>query len=119
MRITVTQDDVLLNSPEEALFYGLCHFHEVLVERVMMSAAAEGGGALFYWPGFCISSPGELALYAEVSDGQNESAMRPLRASWRLSTPHRLAVLYREELRTLMFCMNGHVIEQQLRTWAR
>jgi hypothetical protein len=118
MKIT-TAPDIAPDSPMEALFYGLCYFHEVPAERVMLSAAAERGGQLWYWPGFCVAVPGSLALYAEVSDGQHESVMRPLRTSWRASTPHRLAVLYRDELHVLMTRANSHAFMEQLKIWAR
>jgi len=116
--IRVAQDDIELNSPGEALFYGLCRLHEIPVERVMLSAVAEPGGSLFYWPGFCVARA-SLNMYAEVSDGQSEAAMRPLRDGWRASTPHRLAVLYQEELRVLMTRANHHEVRRQLQAWAR
>lgn len=119
MKITVARDAVALDTPEEALFYGLCCFHEIPVERVVLSAVTEGGGLLWHWPAFRITLPGTLAIYAEVSDGQTESALRPCRTSWRASTPHRLAVLYREELHVLMTRANSHAVREQLKIWAR
>jgi hypothetical protein len=120
VKVTVARDAVALDSPMEALFYGLCCFHEIPVERVMLSAAGEPGGPLWwYWPGFRIAVPGsKAALWVEISDGQNDSALRPCRAAWRQSG-HRLAVLYREELHVLMTRANSHVVMEQLKIWAR
>jgi hypothetical protein len=98
--IIVSKDGIELNSPEEALFYGLCRFHEIPVERVMLSAEVEEG-RLWYWPAFRVAVPKILDLHAEVADPQTDSALRPCRAAWRARSAGILAVLYREELDTL------------------
>lgn len=83
----------------DSLFYGLCGFHEIPAEQIMLSATAEGGGD-WYWPGFRVVCPGVLDVYAETSDGSDDAVLRPLRAGWR--RPGRLlAVLYREDLDAL------------------
>jgi hypothetical protein len=97
--ITVSPD-IELGSPMEALFYGLCCFHEIPVERIMLTAVTESGGTPWYWPGFRVAVPEVLDLHVEVSDAQNETWMRPCRAAFRQAGQH-LVVLYREELDTL------------------
>ena len=118
MKITMAQDGIALNSPEEALFYGLCCFHEIPVEHVLLSARLEHDGPLWHWNGFHVTGPGSLNMSVEISDGSNEASLRRLRDAFRQSG-HRLAVLYREELRVLMTRANGHQVEKQLRIWAR
>lgn len=100
MKITVARDAVALDSPMEALFYGLCCFHEIPVERVVLSAAGELGGPLWHWPGFRVAVPKIIDSYVEISDGSNDAALRPCRTAWRQSG-HHLVVLYREELDSL------------------
>lgn len=96
----IIEDDIELESPEEALFYGLCCFHEVPVERASRSlaiAVAEHPGT-WWQPGFRVAVPRLLDTWVEVADGQRESQFRLPRNVWRKSLGHPLAVLYREDL---------------------
>jgi hypothetical protein len=83
----------------DSLFWGLCCFHAIPAEQVMLKAPDEDGAA-WHWPAFRVACPGVLDMYAETSDGSNDAALRPLREEWR--RPGRLlAVLYREDLDVL------------------
>lgn len=118
MKVKVTREDVELDSPAEALFYGLMHLHGIVVSCIPAGMAIEVGG-ICYWPGFCIAVPGAPGcLWVEVSDGQAEHMFRPARARWR-EEGHRLAVLYPEELRDLVTRANGRQVLEQLRIWAK
>lgn len=99
MKISVAPD-IELGSPMEALFYGLCCFHEIPVRRVdqVHGVAVDGS---WYSPGFRVVVPKILDVCVEIADGKNEAALRPARAAWRSLSRYRLVVLYREELDTL------------------
>lgn len=100
-RVKVAGGDVELDSPEEALFYGLCCWYGIPVQFLrpgLMSAEADG---LMYCPRLWISwGPTKLAV--EISDAADEGTMRPLRAAWRDAYHKQLAVIYREQLATLL-----------------
>jgi hypothetical protein len=100
MKISAARD-IELNSPEEALFYGLCCFHEIPVERVMLSAETGEEDRLWHWPAFRVAVPKILDLHVEVADLQTDSVLRPSRAAWRARGAGQLVVLYREELDAL------------------
>jgi hypothetical protein len=113
----ITEDNIELDSPEEALFYGLCALHGILVQRnTPVIAGIEMPGGLWYAPGFYLPA---MDLWVEVSDGEHEAALRHGRDRWRTLGTRRLAVLYREELRVLMTRANSHVVTEQLKIWAR
>lgn len=115
MKITVAEDGIALDSPEEALFYGLCRFHGIPVERVGRSRAQDVSGSGWYCPDFYL--PG-LDAWVEVVSGNAEEGTRAQRTGWRMPS-RRLAVLYRDELHVLMTRANSHVVQEQLKIWAR
>jgi hypothetical protein len=101
MRVTPAPD-CPLHTPMEHLFYGLCCFHEIPVERVMLGATAQTDGPLHYWPAFRVAVPKMLEVNAEIADKDTDAALRPYRKAWRARAGGRgLVVLYRDELDTL------------------
>lgn len=99
MKITIAED-VELGSPEEALFWGLCHFHNVPVETVSPQEAIQAA-EVRYRPGFRVAVPRHLDTYVEIADGRREDFLRLCRFAWR-DTGRPLVVLYREELESLV-----------------
>jgi hypothetical protein len=93
--------EIVLDSPMEALFYGLCHFHEVPVLRVVMEARPAGDMPAWQWTALRVAVPRILTVHVEIGSDLTDSAMRPYRAAWRAQHSGSLVVLYREELDTL------------------
>ena len=114
MKITV-MPDIELDSPEEALFYGLCCFHGIPVTRPGRNCAEDFNGSGWYCPDFYL--PG-LDLWIEVVSSDTRESTRAQRTGWRMPG-RRLAVLYRDEMYVLMNRANSHVIAEQLKIWAR
>jgi hypothetical protein len=100
MNIAVGQD-VMLNSPGEALFWGLCHFHEAPVERSDQFAICTSPGGPWYHPGFRVCAPRIVDVWVEVADGQEDAARHHGRDCWRQGSTLPLVVLYREDLDAL------------------
>lgn len=114
--IRVTDDDIELGSPLEALFYGLCCFHEIYVRRIDPARAAIGG----YCPGFYVNVSKSTSYWVEVADGEHDAELRPLRAAWRERTRlFPLAVLYREQLAELLAAARPAQFTALLRRSAR
>jgi hypothetical protein len=90
-----------LRSPAEALFWGLCHFHEVAVEQSHEFAIATGPRGSWYHPGFRVYAKGIVDVWVEVADGQEDAARRHGRECWRQANTPPLVVLYREDLDAL------------------
>jgi hypothetical protein len=90
--------DVILQSPGEALFWGLCWLHQIPVERTRLDRDSVEAGDVWYCPGFHVAVPGVLDLWIEVADGDGEGVLRPARAAYREKLGRRLVVLYREDL---------------------
>lgn len=94
-------DDIALDSPGEALFYGLCCWYGIPVRTLNLNTCSAEANGLAYCPRFWISwEPLELAV--EVSDAADEGTMRPLRTAWRAAYHQQLAVVYREQLADLL-----------------
>lgn len=89
-----------LRSPAEALFWGLCHFHEVAVEQSHEYAIGTSPGG-WYHPGFRVCAPRIVDVWVEVADGQEDSARHHGRDCWRQANTAPLVVLYREDLDAL------------------
>lgn len=101
MRINVTGDDdeeITLQSPGEALFWGLCWLHQIPVERTRLDRDSVESGDVWYCPGFHVVVPNFLDVWVEVADGDGESVLRPAREAYRERLGRRLTVLYREDL---------------------
>lgn len=99
MKISVNQDEITLESPEEALFWSLCRFHGITVQRARLDGDSVFNGDVLYCPGFRVFVPKILDLWVEAADGDGEAMLRPLRTAWRAEYgTRRLVVLYREEL---------------------
>jgi hypothetical protein len=88
-----------LDSPQEALFYGLCCFHEIPVIRntPALGGVVDGQGG-WYAPGFYVAVEKMLELFVEVADGTEDVVRRNARERWRKLGMRRLAVLYRDDL---------------------
>lgn len=100
MSVTVGQDDVELDSPWEALFWGLCRFHEVPVIRNTDAGIEDSHGG-WYQPGFHVAVPNIVDVWVEVADGCEDAARRHGRNCWRTFGTRRLVVLYRDDLDAL------------------
>ena len=100
MGIIIADDDdkeIFLQSPGEALFYGLCWFHQIPVERTRLDRDSVESGSVWYCPSFRVVVPKLLDLWVEIADGDAEGVLRPCRAAYR-EQRGRLAVIYREGL---------------------
>lgn len=116
IKIAAYGEVVELDSPEEALFYGLCCFHEIHVKRPDPARAAIGG----YCPGFYVNVSKSTSYWVEVADGERDAELRPLRAAWRERVHlFPLAVLYREELNALRGAAGPAQFAARLRQSAR
>lgn len=100
MKITV--DGIELNSPEEALFYGLMRLWKVPCERADRSRAISVNGSGWYCPDFYLP---EQDLWAETK-GFEEEDHRLRYACWRMPGK-KLAVLRREQLDVLRAIAQG------------
>jgi hypothetical protein len=117
VKVTVAPD-IALDSPMEALFYGLCCFHEISVRQVdpVHGVAVDGN---WYWPRFHVAAPQVLDVCVEVASGEDEAVLRPMRAAWRNFSARRLVVLYREELDSLRDAARPAQFAARLRLLAR
>lgn len=104
-RIPAPEMSVTLRSPMAALFYGLCWYHKASaqileLDTTQLVAVADG---LAYCPDFWVFSR-ELGLdmAVEISDGEREDLMAPLRSAWRDAFRKPLRVVYRENLDELL-----------------
>lgn len=100
MKVTVAEEDVTLDSLWEALFWGLCRFHEAPVERSDEYAIGTSPGG-WYHPGFRVCAPRIVDVWVEVADGREDAARRHGRDCWRQANTAPLVVLYREDLDAL------------------
>lgn len=91
-------DFTLDTDPMAALFWFLCWLHEIPAERTRLDRDSAGGSALMYCPDFRVAVPKMLDVYVELSDGQDEGTLRPLRDAWRTAVQRTLVVVYREQL---------------------
>jgi hypothetical protein len=108
----VVDDAIVLDSPYEALFWGLLRLWKIPVERADRELAiAHGDG--WYCPDFYL--PG-LDVWVEVK-GYEDDDDRARCAAWR-AAGRRLAILSRVELHLLRSRANDGVIREQLRIWA-
>jgi hypothetical protein len=110
----VLEDAMVLDSPYEALFYGLCRLWKIPCERADRQQAVPVNGDGWYCPDFYLP---DLQIYVEVK-GFEDDDDRARCAAWR-AVPHELAVLHREELHVLRTRANDGVVKQQLKIWAR
>jgi hypothetical protein len=104
MGIVIDRDDepdITLQSPGEALFWGLCWLHEIPVERARLDRDSVQSGDVWYCPGFHVVVPKFLNLWVEIADGDGEGVLRPAREAYRKVVGRRLVVLYREDLDNL------------------
>jgi hypothetical protein len=94
------EPDVTLQSPGEALFYGLCWLHQIPAERTRLDRDSVECGDVMYCPGFHVAVPKMLDVRVEIADGDHraEAVLRPCRAAYRQVTGRHLIVLYREDL---------------------
>jgi hypothetical protein len=109
----VVEDAMVLDSPYEALFYGLMRLWKIPAERADRSHAQDVNGSGWYCPDFYL--PG-LDIWVEVK-GFEDDNHRARYAGWRMSG-RKLTVLRREELHTLMTRANGNVVAEQIKIWA-
>lgn len=107
------EDALVLDSPYEALLYGLLRLWKIPVERADREQAIEVNGSGWYCPDFWL--PG-LDLWVEVK-GFEDQDDRDRCAAWR-AAGHQLVVLSRIELHTLRALDDRAAAELQLRVWA-
>jgi transposase len=105
----LVEDAVVLDSPYEALFWGLCSLFKLQVERADRSQAVPIGDG-WYCPDFWLPT---VDLYVETKGYENEDD-RARYAAWRTSG-RPLLVLGRENLISLLRDLPTHGLEQELR----
>lgn len=108
----VVEDAIVLDSPYEALFYGLLRLWKIPVERADRSEAVKVGGNGWYCPDFYLP---DLKTWVEVKGYEDEDD-RARYAAWRAEV-HKLAVLRREELDVLRTRANASEVREQLKYW--
>ena len=108
----VIEDALVLDSPFEALFYGLCRLWKIEIVRADRAEAIPFGEKGWYCPDFYLP---DLRLYVEVK-GFEDDDDRARCDEWRKS--RQLAVLRREELHVLRTRANDGVVREQLKTWS-
>jgi hypothetical protein len=109
----VVEDAMVLDSPYEALFYGLMRLWKIPVERGDRAKAIDVNGSGWYCPDFYL--PG-LHIWVEVK-GFEDNDDRLRYDVWRLSG-RKLVVLRREELHVLRVQPGVNEAWEQLRIWA-
>ena len=101
--------DIIFESGYECLFWSLCTFLKIPVERADRSQAVQVGEDGWYCPDFYLP---ESKLYVEVK-GYEDDDDRDRCAAWRASG-RQLAVLRREELDVLRACSTAQALTGQL-----
>jgi hypothetical protein len=115
VKIIIADDAIVLDSPYEALFYGLMRLWKVPCERADRSMAVQPIDDGWYCPDFYL--PG-LDTWVEVKGFEDEDDRIRYEAWRKAGAGRRLAVLRREELHVLMTRANANEVREQLRTWA-
>lgn len=101
----VVDDATVLDSGYEALFWGLCRFHKVPIERYDREQGVEWSKDCWYAPDFLLPSLGVAVELKGVEDPEDD--MR-----WEAFTEQRgaLVVLLREDLEALL-CGRGALLD--------
>lgn len=104
-----------VQTPADALLYGLCWSHRISFTYGPSPAWAVNG----YCPPFCLTLPRLGTVWVETATGQHETAMRPLRSVWREAHPaERLIVVYDDMFELLRSPRNVSAFERNLQRCA-
>lgn len=107
----VIEDAMVLDSPYEALFYGLLRLWKIPVERADRSRAISVNGSGWYCPDFYLP---DMDIWVEIK-GFEEEDHRLRYAAWRMFG-RKLAVLRRLELHSLRTCLTRDGAVEHLRS---
>jgi hypothetical protein len=111
-KIIITEDNITLDSPEAALFYGLMRFWEIPCERADRRQAVQVFGDEWYCPGFYL--PGE-ELWVEVKTLEDDKDRIRWEAWRKAGAGRKLAVLRREELDMIREASRDSMVIARLR----